>query len=227
MRNPNTMAWVPPFPPLSTRSNNNILSQNSDITISLSPSLPAYLPAYLYRYSRIMYPTKSKIPSLEPSGTSIGNLPTTRIDRTERLRYTRTLFMWHDMTWHGMAWHGTVAPRDRRAQKGKEKMMMNRRRRRKRRRSSRMAADTNVNPRNDFPPESMSYCGVCMCACIYVCTVPARSWIGGEERKKKKTGRLLVPGWRSCPVRGHEGKWGEGWKIGKMGKNKNENKNMK
>jgi len=51
-----------------------------------------------------------------------------------------------------------------------------------------MAADTNVNARNDYPPESMSYCGVCVC--MHVCMhVPYRYVPELEEKKERRKNR--------------------------------------
>jgi len=78
----------------------------------------------------------------------------------------------------------------------------------------RMAVDTNVNARNDYPPESISYCGACVCvctartqACMYVSTATGMflNWRRKREEGEKNGDLLLVPGWRFCPARGHEG----------------------
>lgn len=105
---------------------------------------------------------------------------------------------------------------------------MNGRRRRKRKGRGvevRMAVDTNVNARNDYPPESISYCGACVCmhrtqACMYVSTATGMflNWRRKREEGEKNGDLLLVSGWRFCPARGHEGGGGSGvrgWKFEK------------
>ena len=71
-----------------------------------------------------------------------------------------------------------------------------------------MAADTNVNTRNDFPPESMSYCGDCMCACMYAQYryVPELE----EKKERKKQGVFLFRGGDPVLFVVTRGKWGEG-----------------